>query len=91
MSTETEAKPGIGPEQADKAFKTVVEAIDLALTGRLPLGIDHIEVHMKIKQALLDLSDVMTQQFGEPEVTGPGTSPEETESALVAEPTTKGD
>ena len=54
-------------EQANYAFAVVVEAIDLALRGQLPLGIDHIELHVKIKKHLREVSEILNAQFPQPE------------------------
>lgn len=53
-------------EEANKSFSIIVEAINLALTGRFPVGLDHIETHMQVKQALTTLSEVMKEHFEEP-------------------------
>jgi len=57
-------------EEANKAFQITVEAINLSLSGKFPVGLDHIELHVQVKAALTTLSEVMKEHFEECEDCG---------------------
>ncbi|MCZ7608502.1 MAG: hypothetical protein M5U25_21155 [Planctomycetota bacterium] len=50
-------------EQASQAFSLLVQAVDAALTGSFPVGLDHVEKHMQIKGALQVISVVMKDHY----------------------------
>jgi len=55
----------ITKEQASQAFSLLVQAVDAALTGAFPVGLDHVEKHMQIKGALQVISEVMKDHYAE--------------------------
>lgn len=61
------SKRTITKEEADKSFKLIVDALDLAMSGRFPMGLDHIESHASLKAALFDISGALNVLFAEPQ------------------------
>ena len=56
-------------EQASKAFGLLVQAMDAALIGKFPVGLDHIEKHMEIKGALQVVGAALKEQYeGKPDL-----------------------
>ncbi len=54
----------ISKEQADQAFSIIVQAINAAMLGRFPAGIEHVEKCMQIKGALQVIGTVCHGVFG---------------------------
>lgn len=53
----------ITKDQANKAFSMLVEAINAAMAGKFPVGLDHIEMHMQIKGALHVLGAALKEHY----------------------------
>jgi len=65
-------------EQVNQAFGTVVQAINLALAGRFPIGLEHLDVHVQVKGALEMIGGTLKEHFS---VASPGeTTPEAPQS-----------
>lgn len=67
-------------EQVNQAFGLVVQAINLALAGRFPIGLEHLDTHMQVKGALELIGGTLKKHFEMPEAPGPGTSEEKKDS-----------
>lgn len=71
----TEATEVSEKERVDQAFRIVIEAIDLAMVGKFPIGINFVEDHLRVKGALQVISGELLKVYP-PE---PEQAPAETE------------
>lgn len=56
-------------EEANVAFSTLIEAVDLAMKGRFPTGLDALDTHIQVRTALETISGLLGEVYNEPEVT----------------------
>ena len=63
MSDEQQVPPKITKEHANAAFQQVVGAINIAMTGRFPTGLEHLDTHMQVKAAVEILGIALKQYF----------------------------
>lgn len=52
-------------DRANEAFQIVIKAVNLAMIGEFPLGIDHCELHLRIKGALQYVGQELKNIYGD--------------------------
>lgn len=63
----TEPEPAkISREQANQAYRTIVEAINAAMTGNFPVGLESLDLQVQIKAAAVMLGTALREYYGEP-------------------------
>ena len=81
---DTEPTPA---ERADQAFNIIAHAINLAMGGKFPTGMEHLDFHMQVRGAVQYIGALLKQTYPEVEAPEPAKeaeAPAESEVEPVA-------
>ena len=71
-------------ERADQAFNIIAHAINLAMGGKFPTGMEHLDFHMQVRGAVQYMGGLLKGMY--PEAKQPEPEPVEEEAPAEPEP-----
>jgi len=81
----------ISKEMANQSFTMVVQAVNSAMSGQFPVGLDHVEMHLDLKRAMMTLGSALKEYYGDPPVTSPKEVTPEVPDPVASDPEKKAD